>query len=497
MEAIMEQLKLRRVAGSAVAQAVVESELPLPLEHPQAQQVLHSQGEITILSTELVEANVMLEGALSVQVVCVAPDGEPFAFLSRSNFKHNIAVEGAQAGMRANVGADLQTLEVNRGNEGFLHLDAVIDLYARVSSGEPVEVFAGVKGVNDIQTLTEPVAMAAKNSMGAASLRVREEVPAKNVEKVILAQGDVALKEVTMEQSEAVVEGVLNVTALYSDAEGKLNTWSQQVPFGEMVACDANAGQVQAEAQVAQLLVRPLGENFDAVSVEALVDVELSKIENAEVAPIVDAYSPSVPFEVKSERLHALQEFPCQQKKIALKESVAVPEGKPAVGRVCYVCARGVITGNTVHGGTLSLEGLLFTRIVYEAQEGGLASFTEDIPFSAEMEVPQAATDADVKLCVTATASGSGTMVEVNYSVRITANPYAVADTTVVTGVEAAEAPPQPKGIIVYFAGANETMWEVSKHFRVTKEALLAQNPGLGESLEEGQKLLLFPKRVS
>ncbi|MEL7608790.1 MAG: SPOCS domain-containing protein [Bacillota bacterium] len=500
MELLTNELTIDRIAGTAAAQAVVEGELPLPLEHSEAEKVLDAVGSITLLSVEVLAGMIMLDGTLAVDVICISPEGEPFSFRSKSNFRHTVNVEGAAVGMNARVQPVLQTLTVAPKSQNSLKLDALVDLYCRVSDRSPMRVMTGILGVNDLETLSNPVAISANENLGDVSARVREEIAAPNIVNVLSSTAEVELNPVEMEDNKALVEGVVNVNAICENNEGELVELNQAIPFGELAPLNANhaGNEISAQANVAQLLVRPLGEGFDAVSVEAVVDVALENVSQSNPEVLADAYSPSTPIQCNKESVSASCYYPPQSKKLTLRETVAVPSELPDIASCVYVRAHPVITASAVADGKLALDGLIFTRVVYRSGQGSLECFVEDIPFLLEMEVPRGATDADVSVkCLSAGASGAGRSVEVCYTILVCATPFALTQTEVVTGVSPAEAEEAPKGIVVYFAGNGETLWDVAKRFCTTKKALLSTNPNLAEPLKEGQKLVLFLRRTS
>ena len=93
---------------------------------------------------------------------------------------------------------------------------------------------------------------------------------------------------------------------------------------------------------------------------------------------------------------------------------------------------------------------------------------------------------------VSATASGAGRSVEFSYTIQISAQPYAVVKTAAVTGMEECPQEACPRGIVIYFAGEGETLFDVGRRFNLPRKRLLETNPGLSEMLADGQKLVLL-----
>ena len=92
----------------------------------------------------------------------------------------------------------------------------------------------------------------------------------------------------------------------------------------------------------------------------------------------------------------------------------------------------------------------------------------------------------------TATAGGSGRALEVNYTLQIQAELSVQQTYTLVTGLTECDPPSMAQGIVVYFAGAGETLYDVAKRFAIPRSALRAALGDAKEQLEEGQRLVFL-----
>ena len=63
---------------------------------------------------------------------------------------------------------------------------------------------------------------------------------------------------------------------------------------------------------------------------------------------------------------------------------------------------------------------------------------------------------------------------------------------TLVTGLTECDPPSMAQGIVVYFAGAGETLYDVAKRFAIPRSALRAALGDAKEQLEEGQRLVFL-----
>jgi hypothetical protein len=238
MEILYNEAALNRIAGSAAAQAMVESDIPLPENHRDVARVLDADGSVNVDNVEVLEGRFMLEGSLTVKLICMAPDGTAFAFESATTFKNSAAVEGAQPGMSFYCKPELLELSCEP-MDGRIRLSATVEFICRAMDNTPVKTLSGVRGANDIQMLTREAETALQEAAGDAVIRMREEIAASGVSDVIAESANAVVRDVTEQGNSAAVEGTLTFNALCANSEGQLTQLVQHLPFGELVEMDS------------------------------------------------------------------------------------------------------------------------------------------------------------------------------------------------------------------------------------------------------------------
>ena len=145
MELIWKELPGERIIYTGVSQGTVEGGIPLP-EGRSAKEILSYTGEVAISSSSAREGEIAIEGVVRIDLICM--DDKVFAFTSSAPFTHRIAADGVREGMRAEVQAALQSLEINKG-EGGIILNAVADINAMVTASGGAKVLDGISGIED------------------------------------------------------------------------------------------------------------------------------------------------------------------------------------------------------------------------------------------------------------------------------------------------------------------------------------------------------------
>lgn len=492
MELQFSELGATRLVLRAASQALVEGELPLP-EGRQSAEVLCADGSVTVTGAAASEGAVTVEGRVRVELICRDGD-EVFAFASSAAFRHSLPAPGAKDEMTAEAYATLQTLSVEQA--GTLALSAVLDVECLVLREEPLRVLAGIKGAEDLECKTQSYETVRYAQLGQETVRIREDMSAPNVAAVLRASGTCQIRELRLGGDTAISEGTLTVTALTIGADGKLAQLVQHVPVTLETGADA-AGADQArcvaEAEVESLGLAPVGEDSGLMSVEARIAVRVEAPRAETVTLPQDAYAPSLPLACVKEELQLLLRGETVRFRFGTSETLNIPDGMPECYRVAYCTARPVVTSAAVEDGRLAVEGLLFTRVLYQTEGGMLYAFMEDIPFRCENGGVGALPEARAQVrVVSAAASGAGRGIEFSYTLQVSAQPYEIVRTAAVTGMEECAQAAAPRGVVIYFAGEGETLFDVGRRFNLPRKRLLDTNPGLSETLADGQKLVLL-----
>lgn len=485
MELIWTDLRAERVVYCGMAQALVEGDIP-QIEGRQAREILSATGDVALAGAETAEGCVRLSGEVRLHLIC-AGEGGVFAFTSRAAFRHTVQAEGTQAGMLVRAVPALQAMEVKLTG-GRITLSAQVDIALRVTDGSAIKALSGLEGVQDIEMCERHLEMVRREEVFRDVISLREEVDAAGARCVLQSDVVPSLRDIQCDGRGVELSGVLTVSALMEGEEGRLFQLVENIPFTETL--DVVAGSdLRAEIAMEACQVR-VAEEFDILVVEVKLRVCLFVTERSELVLPMDMFSPSMPFACERQPMHLCMGMGPLNHRHTFHETVAVPSGLPDAGRVIYTAVRVVITASNVEDERLCLEGMLVTRVIYESESGMLCSFTEDIPFACNCPAP-GATEAMVSALATATASGAGRSLEMSFSIQISASLAYQCTETVVTGICETELSAQPRGIIVYFAGAGETLYDVAKRFRIPRR-ILRDMPGVSEALTEGQKLIFL-----
>lgn len=486
------------LVGTAVSQALIDSEIPLP-DGRVAAAVLSAGAQLGACQAEAQQDEVRASGSLTLQLLCQSPSGEAFGFSASSTFVHSMELAGAAEGMAASAGA--QVLECSCTVDGAkLHLSAVLELSASVVAPVADPFVTGITGIAGLESRLQTIQTRRSALLATHSVRIREEISAPTAAQVLLYHGTAQVRELVYNGTALTVEGSLYATVLTASDEGQLTQQTQIIPFTEVF--DAPYAETAwTVATVEQVSAVAADMSFGVADVEALVQLRVYGLETAEQQVLSDAYDESAAFHCVQSSFEQLLCSGAEQKRFPFREGVQIPSHLPDAYRMIYASAIAAMTGAFETGdGRLGIDAMVFATVLYQCDGGQLHSFPYDLPLQLVLDAPYTP-DARVDLQVlSAQLTGSGRTPELLLTLEAQAVLYGRQSLCAVTAVQPDDAKEQAaaRGIIIYCAGAGETLWDVGKRFRITLGALAGWNADLPETpdpsmpLQEGAHLVLL-----
>ena len=143
--------------------------------------------------------------------------------------------------------------------------------------------------------------------------------------------------------------------------------------------------------------------------------------------------------------------------------------------------------------GKLTLEGVLTGTLL--ASGGGDAAYPFAVPFVHTVENDDITENLVVRAdaAVTEFEYRQGRNVNMNFTVCVSANLYRnIEENCVADAVEGEELSETMGAIEVCIAKAGETLWQIAKSLRMSKEDIMAANPELVTPLEKDEKLVVY-----
>lgn len=478
-------VSLESFVGTFTAQAQPESAIPLP-EGVRAERVLSCTPEARVSETLCTKDGVQITGMLLLRLCVAAEEDAPHAFEASASFTHEIKAPGVLPDMTARASACVPSCTC-RVEEGGLRMQATVLLRADVFDLIHEPCVTGIDDANGLETQGETVLLRRRVLLGAHAVRLRETVDAPEGMLLLETRGTAEVGRVVSGGDGLLLDGTLTADALFFDGES-VTRKSYALPFTDNVDAEPN------QAPFAAVEVTQLSAEYDAggeLRLEAVLSLGLYGANAETVSLLSDAYDRDGSFSCETKPVSYLSYVGERSRAATLREPIALPGHLKDVTRVLYTTAVPAITGTEIGRADASIDGLLLLSIVYRGDDGRLAGFKTDLPFSLKLDTEGTLLLPFVKVRSVETVGSGRTlscMAELCYG-----GEWYAEERMHLTADLRPGAPRDPhEGILLYFPDAGETVFDVGKRFGVPTAEIREKNPGLTEPFADGAAVLLM-----
>lgn len=486
-EILREEWSLQRFIGMGQGQAVVEGEVALPGGLREETNVLSAEA-MAVLSRSLVEnGRVAADGRVTFHILYTQGDPTKVSALEASaEFTHPVDIAGAQPGMTAPVSLMVEHVDA-QAQGGRLHLMAIVRIYARVFSDEPVSVVTGVRGVEGLMLRTETLSALRICAQGSQEHLIREEceLPAPlQITDTLYATAIATVHDVMGGEGRAAVSGQIDLEVTHTSLmpNRPIVITRHSIPFEETVALSGETGDglnVSVSVRDVAVLSQEGMDGDRTLRAEVLLGITAQSTREKEMLLLLDAYT-TVGDALQLSTQEMRRAVRTQQIRTAESGKLTLLlDSQPPVRTPLRAVLTPVITDLTRQNGKTVVEGMMDVTLLYMTDDDPAPrSYRTEEPFrmvfSCELSIPDALTLTPGSVDVSGVTSDR---VEVKYILHLDCTDIQLAPETLVTQITPQPAPDQPHGVIVCFARPGETLWDIAKRYRVSADSLLHLNP--------------------
>lgn len=304
-------------------------------------------------------------------------------------------------------------------------------------------------------------------------------------------------KEYRTLQGKLVVKGSANACILYLDENGGCCHCEFEIPFTEVfdmeelneeTVCDITYSTGECEFNL----------SAGRIDMSAQVNVCVKTEHLEELSALSDCYftnaSAGLSYETfETEEIAARPMFSAVMKELLQKDA-----SLPDISGIYTVCAKPYITASQPQNGKLAVSGKTMVYVLYTTDnpQVPVCGISEEIPFSYMIDCECSDRETEAALScecehISYTIS-SANAVEVRCGIAISGKIIKKSQISIITDVSAEPAENKESGIVVYFANKNESLWDISKKYRVKSESIAsANNLDSNATLSGGEKLII------
>lgn len=455
-------------------------------------EILSVDVEPQVNSFEPLNGEALVSGRVNVKVLTKDGEGALNSLNYNADFsdryKNELIEPNSSIAFQADVVDTNATLE-----DGAIKIEIIADLSGTLTETAQNSCLSRAEGIfvkEDVITVGR-VAASLNDSM-----TVSGEAEVKHgIEKVLLAQSDVCLMHAEARDNVLTLEGDCALNLTYIATGGGLKSQLLKIPFREEMNAEGFSGEGELNVYCRvkntriHLDVLEDAENnvFTAeinIAVRALNVVE----EDAEV--ICDAYSSTNELELSFCRVASTVSYGMTTASFNAAGEISAPADADITG---FCGLKATVTNAKPLDGRLALEGVLTGTLL--ASGGGDGAYPFAVPFVHTVENEDISENLTVAAdaAVTEFEFRQGRNVTMNFGICVSVNLYRTNEESCVADASEREELAETMGAIeVCIAKAGETLWQIAKSLRMSKEDILAANPELVTPLEKDEKLVVY-----
>lgn len=506
-----EHLSLSEMAASQNTTLLIEGDVIVPDIKPDISVVLLAEATTVITEHHVEEGRLHYQGVATVKILYI-PDGEgigPKSIDTKLTFKDSIDI-GKDGDVTVCAKATTEHVEFSLINSRKMNVRVVAGISVKCYKHKEAVFLSEAPAECPLQVRKNKVSayQVVADTVGEVVISETIEIPAAkpDADEIVKLSVKALRGDCKLMSGKMIVKGALMVYTLYQslDPDDGLHVMEHEIPFSEMIEVpgldDACLCNVAYEVKdVYYLLKDDANGDPRAISLDVVLhaDVMASKIQDKSF--VEDCYSLSGREEVTRESLQ-VDELLCEGiSHLNLKEILTVPEGVPAASAVYSLDFRPKVQELLVKDDKLLIRGKLGVILLYGSAEGNQPLYSLEGEFDFEHAVPADGAD-ETTLCecgvtdqnISFTLNAAS---EIELRLKLEFYTRAVKRQTVnpVTACELleGEAEPESHGLVIYFAQKGDTLWDISKRYRVDRQAIMKLNQMDGEQILAGQKILI------
>ncbi len=506
-ELIKEMITASEETASGATQLMVDGDIIVPDRNPDILKIVQVDAEAVITDKEVSENRIALSGRMELKIMYI-PDKENErlkSIITSFGFEHRIDKQGIDLMSEAVLEAEAERVEYRLLNSRKLRVKSICRIDYTVTRASETEVVTGAPEECEVKKRI----LSARNSMPAAEreFTLKESVElasgkpsAAEILKVDVNISDREYKPLT---GKLVAKGTVCICVLYTSADGRVDFAEARVPFTEVFELEGMSEDAVCDTDyyVTECYYDLRGDSdgdMRIVDIQLSVSARIRPQTITELEIIEDIYVPGKlsKTEFEKKRIEEVRLLPGRQSTV--REIIPVPKNAPAISAVYNVMTETYVKSADIQGGKLSVEGGIEAYVLYicDSEENPIYSMKKNIPFSVSLDCPSEALNGNAAVKVRAEHTGfnltASNEVELRCILGIDAEIVSVYDTMLLISCTEEDIPQEDKkGIVVYFVQNSDTLWDISKRYRVSEKELAEFNGIEGGCVSAGERLII------
>ncbi len=512
VELVKKKIHMDRISSRAGTQAVLEEDVNISDNKPDAVRLLNSKGEVILEEIRPAENTVHLRGRLVVSVLYLTDaEGACASMETVIPFEEKVNMDGVGNGDTIAADREIEDLTVGLINSRKLSVQAVVSF--ALEKEEQIEQDAAVDLYHD-----EPVEYR-KRTYSVAQLvlrkkdifRLKEEMELSgnlpNVFQTIWHHITFDHVEFKALEEKISVQGEMKAFFLYEgEGDSDRTLWYENtVPFSGIIECHGcredmipdiccSLGQCNVEVR----------QDFDGEErvfcVEPVLDLDIHLYEEENLEVLSDIYGVQKEIEALTTQVQLKSLLLNGGGKCRIAEHAKIQDAEMPMYQLIHSEGEVQLGEQTVVENGIAVSGTLIVTTLYlSGGSKAICAAKNEIPFQYVIEAENITPTSVFKLHysveqLTVTMLG-GDELDVKAALQFKVIAFAVQKSNLITDIKVEDLDlnklSELPGMVICIAGPNDTLWDIGKRYYVPIAQLKEVNELASEDIKAGDKILV------
>lgn len=488
-----------------VIEQSITAELNLPDYMPDILRVVRATLTPKINSVNLVGDRVTVDGVCEAQIIYCCEGGALHTYSAVSDFSRYTECREALSTDTVTVKAVCDYANCRALSPKRAEVKGNISIPVKLIRRDSREVLTGAEG-GGIQLKTESLSAVSITAAGEKTFSMSDvfELPdsKESIKSIVYSDAFAVLGEVKQINNKLMLRGELSVDVAYIP-ESKVSSIehiSHSLPISQIVELEGisenSLCDIHLSVPIIEATAKPKADNtLRVVDISASVAASITAAERKEAEVILDAYSTVNSVDIRTDT-RALMDFGETVNEVFLiRESVDVSQN--GITAVTDVRIEDTSYAASVSENEITVSGTVKACIIYTDSAASpsymekLIDFTSVLPNNSGKS---ARFEPRVTVMGSSFVLSSSDRVDLKVEAAVSGNVYCEKMITSVSDIISLgerEKNQSGRGVTVYFAETNESLWGIARRYSTTVEAIADENGIANDVLTEKQMLII------
>ncbi|AST57624.1 peptidoglycan-binding protein [Thermoanaerobacterium thermosaccharolyticum] len=506
--ALTNTISYDRFVGGEDSQALIESDVIVPEDMPDAINVIAVLGDTVINEVTESDEKIQVDGELRLNIIYVADKEKKLMKINKSiDFTHFLEISGSKSKCKSLVNARVEHVDYSLINSRKMNVKAIVSISGRAFDKEKKEAIVGIQGEEDIEYLKKTVKLSNIVGQNSAETFLKEQVKISdgepNISRILKADILIKPEEPKITDNRVVIQGSVHVYVVYEgDSKDEYGYEECDLNYANFIEVPGALSYMRAntyERIIEKNIEISSDENGDnrIIDIELVLKTEALVVEKDETEIPVDIYGITRNVEPVIESIEAISEQERFKSQAIFKENV---EFKNNVRRIIDVVAYPVLSDYTLKDGKVLLEGIIDYNIMYIGDNDNPMSFKGEAQFKTFLDVPIDDGELFIDLKITHISYDIMAMkeAELKFVVDATVDAFKLSKYDILVDVkenDEARSEENRHSITIYMVQKDDELWDIAKRYRTAKEDIIKVNDLKEEKVLAGSKLII-PNKI-